>query len=260
MSANKNNYNQVSAIVDQFLIENDLHNGMFPKCLAWAMRGLREISLDSFQDIKTALLNVTDRKTVLLPEGFVAWTKVAAPRGQYAITLGVNSEMTLLPRTIASKSVSGLLSQHQPNGIDFSAYGGGLGGYNFLNFNGSTFFGIGGGLPSKGYFRVLDTGTCKELLMDYDYSLPQVYLEYITDGFDPCGQTVVSPYLYDYLIKYIGHEYEKKNNPKANESSIFRTGQDVHYAERRIRARNNNLDPKTLLNLTRKETRLTPHM
>jgi hypothetical protein len=260
MSANKNNYNKLSAIVDQFLIENDLHNGMFPKSLAWAMRGLRELSLDVAQDVKTELLDVTDRKTVILPDSFCDWVKVAAQKGQYAITLGVNADLTSLPRTINSPSVSGLLSQHLPNGISFDAYSSAFGGYQFLNFNGSTVFGIGSGLPAKGYFKVLDDGCCKQLLMDYDYSLSKVYLEYITDGIDPCGETVVSPYFYDYLIKYISHEYEKKNNPKASESSIFRTGEDVYWAEKRIRSRKNNLDPKTLLDLTRQETRLTPHI
>src|SRR4029079_19806696 len=98
MSASKSNYNKLSSIVDQFLIENDLHNGWFPKYLAIAMRGLREMKLDTAQDVKTALLPVTDTKTVILPDSFVDWVKVAAQQGQYAITLGVNAELTSLPR------------------------------------------------------------------------------------------------------------------------------------------------------------------
>lgn len=255
--AKSNDFNQVASIVDQFLIENDLHNGWFPKALAWALRGLREIRLDSWQDVKTVLLPVTDRKTVVLPDGFVDWTKVAAKNGQYYMTLGVNSQLTGLDRTAASKNVAGLLSQHLPNGIAFSSYGG---GYDFYNFSSTSFFGVGMGLPSKGYFKVVDHGGCKELLMDYDFYLKEVYLEYITDGLDPCGQTVVSPYLYDYLIKYMELRYEDKNNPKATESSIYRKEQDLFWAEKKIRMRRNNLDPQTLLNLTRQETRLTPHM
>lgn len=253
---NKSDYNKLSAIVDNFLIENDLPSGWYGKCLAWAYRGLREISLDSWQTIKTALLDVTDRKTVVLPENFVDWVKVAVRRGQYAITLGLNEELNSLARTTDSESVRGLLSQHMPNGIDFSQYS----GYNFYGYNGGVIFGIGGGLPSKGYFKVHKTETCTELLLDYDYGYTQVYVEYITDGFDECSDPYVSPYLYDYLMCFMEYKYECKNNPKATEASRYRLGQDLHYATKRVRARRNNIDPQTLLNVTRAETRLTPKM
>lgn len=255
MSSNSKYY-QISSIVDQFLINNDLSNGWFPKALSWALYALRNIKLDVWQDVKTDLLPVTERKTVVLPDGFVDWCKVAVQSGQYAITLGVNEALTSLDRTAQSKSVLGLLSQQLPNGIDFSNYG----GFQFYNYGGSTFFGIGTGLPSKGYFKVVDHGTCKELLMDYDYGIKEVYLEYITDGLEPCAQSVINPYFYDYILKYIEAQYEKKNNPKATQTSIFNAEQDAYFALKDIRARRNNLDPQTLLNITRQQTRLTPHM
>lgn len=249
-------FNKLASIVDQFIIENSLGNGWFNLCLAYACRGLREVKLDMAQDVKTALLDVTDRKTAVLPDSFVDWTKVAVRRGQYFITLGINAELNELPRTTSSPSVTGLLSQHLPNGLEFSAYG----GFSFFNFNGGSFDSFGSGLPSKGYFKVVDRGSCKELLIDYDYGFKQVYLEYITDGFDPCSETVVHPYLYDYVLKYIEMKFEKKNNPKATAFSISEAEKDVFWAEKRIRARRNNLDPQTLINLSRQETRLTPHI
>lgn len=252
----KSDFNQLAAIVDDFIIENDLHNGWFPKALLWAKRGLRELNLDIHQEPITEMLPVTDRKTVVLPDGFVDWVAVAMRQGQYFITLGVNGKLNGLERSVGDQTVPGLLSQNLPNGLDFSAYS----GYNFFNFGGGSFFSIGGGLPSKGYFRVVDHGACKELLMDYDFPCKEVYLEYITDGLKTCGTTLVSAYHYDYLIKYMELKYEEHNNPKANESSIFRKGQEVHFAEKRIRARNNSIDPQTLLNITRQEARLTPHL
>lgn len=254
--ASSSDFNKLSAIVDQFLIENDLHDGFFPKALAWACRGLREIKLDTWQDIKTVLLDVTDRKTAKLPQDFVDYTKIGAPFGQYVLTLGLNEELKTTNRQTTDQTVRGLLSQHLPNGLNFGNYD----GYNFFNFNGLSLFGIGGGLPSKGYWKIHDTGECKELLLDYDYSLSQVYVEYITDGFDPCGETIVHPYLYDYVFKFMEFRYEKKNNPKATENSIDRAERDVFWAEKRIRARRNNLNPQTVINISRAEIRLTPHI
>lgn len=249
-------YNKLSAIVDAFLQENDLPGGWYAKSLSWAYRALREIKLDTWGDVKTKLLPVTDMKTVILPDNFVDWVKVGVKRGQYIITLGLNDALSTITRTSDSDSVRGLLSQHMPNGIDFSSYG----GYCFYNYDGGTCYGIGGGLPSKGYFKVHDNGTCKVLYLDYDYAYTEVLLEYITDGFDECSDPYVSPYLYEYIVAWMNDKYEIKNNPKATEASRDRCGLALHYATRKVRARTTNVDPQSLLNLTRDAARLTPKM
>lgn len=239
--ADETRYYKVASIVDEFLVDNDLTEHMFNKALAWAIRGLEEIKLDSWQDVKTCLLTVTARKTVVLPPDFVDWVKVGMPVGQYCVTLGVNDALRSDARDPnRGDTVRGLLSQHLPNGMSFGNYG----GYYFFNYRGASISGVGGGLPSKGYFKLNDNGTCKELLLDYDYGYSQVYVEYITNGFDPCGESVVHPYLKDYLLKYMDFKYEDKNNPKANESSIYRKGRDVYFAEVKVRARFNPLTPK----------------
>lgn len=247
-------YLKISAIVDQFLIDNDLTEHWFQKALSWALYGLRELHLDTWQDVKTALLDVTDRKTVTLPADFVDWVKVGVRHGQYVVTLAVNDALNELPRTSDSPSVAGLLSQNLPNGLGMDAYT----GYIFANYGGSSFPSFGEGLPSKGYFKVHNNGNCTELLMDYDYRFTQVYVEYITTGFDPCGETVLHPYYVDYVLKYIEYKYEDKNNKSATESSIYRKEQDLYWAEKKVRMRKNDLDPATLLTISRSQTRFTP--
>jgi len=253
MSEDQDKYYKISALVDEALDDNDLTEHWFDKFLRWGIRGLEELALDTWQEPKTCLLTVTNRKTVVLPSDFVDWLKIGVQVGQYCITMGINDELTGLRRDANSPQVMGLLSQHMPNGTDLTAYG----GYTFFNFGGGSFFGIGTGLPSKGYFRVHKTTTCKELLLDYDYPYSKVYVEYISNGFDPCGETIVDPYFKDYVLKYIDFMYEDKNNPKATEASIFRKGQALHFATMKVRGRVNDLDKKTLLNISRKEARLS---
>jgi hypothetical protein len=253
--ADESRYYKVSAIVDDFIDDNDLTEHWFNKSLKWAIRGLEEIKMDVWQDVKTCLFDVTAVRTVILPPDFVDWVKVGIPYGQYCITMGVNDDLRSDNRSLNRNDlVRGMLSQNMPNGIDFTDYG----GYYFFNYNGASVWGIGGGLPSKGYFKLHDKGAFKELLLDYSHAPQKVYVEYITNGFDPCGETVVHPYMKDYLIKFMDFKFEEKNNPKATESSIRRKGTDLYFAEVKVRARFNDLTPKDLINISRKNTRLTP--
>lgn len=253
MSEKKQSVNRLATVVDDFLDDNQLHNSFWPKALKWAQRAVREIRLDIYQEPKTVLLPVTERFTAILPDNYVDWVKMAVPRGQYAITLAINDDLMSLPRTGDENTVRGLLSQHMPNGLDFNAYG----GYYFFNYDGGTLNGYGCGLPSKGYVKVVDHGGCKEIQMDYDFRYNQIYLEYITDGLSPCQETLIHPYEYDYIMKFMEELFERKNNPKATNQSKYEAGRDVFFAEKKLRARYNNMSPKDVLVMSRAEARFT---
>lgn len=256
MAYKPGDHNKVASIVDHFLAMNSLSEHWFQWALAAGLWQLREINLDVWQDVKTKELPVTDRKTAILPDDYVDWVKIGFKHGQYVITLSVNDELAMGKRSPDDQVVAGLLSQNLPNGLNFGSYG----GYYFLNSNGGSMLGIGGGFRTKGEFKIASYGDCKEILLDYDYNIPTVYLEYITDGFDPCGETILNPYLCDYFLKGIEFTYEEKKNPSRTESSIDRKARDLFEAERKVRARRNNLDPKTILNMSRAEVRMTPHI
>jgi hypothetical protein len=249
----KERYYLLSTVVDDFIDDFDLSHGFWMKALKWGQRAVREMRLGIYQEPKTVLLDVTERRTVVLPDGFVDWCIVSVKRGQYAITLAVNDDLATHPRTSTSSYVGGLLSQSKPNGLNFDQYG----GYTLLNNNGATLASYGGGLPSKGHFKYVDRGECKELLMDYDYNFSQVYVEYITDGLDPCEETVIHPYEYKYIMAFMEHMYEKRNNPKATRSSIDEAGRDLFFAERELRGRYNDITPRDMLTMSRAEARLT---
>lgn len=247
-------HNKISAIVDHVLFKKTLPDAYFQWMLEMGLWELRELKLDTWQDVKTDLLPVTDRRTVILPPGFVDWVKVGAKIGQYAVTMGVNDDLNLLDRTAESDFVPGLLSQNLPNGLDFSSYG----GYYLSNYNGTSLQCFGGGFITKGMFKIRDTGVVKEMLLDYDYPHDFVYIEYITDGFEPCGETVVDPYFADFVKKAMEYYWEEEKNTKATEASIYRKGRDLNDAKKVVRARKNTLDRKTLLNISRAGTRFTP--
>jgi hypothetical protein len=249
-------HNTIGAIVDHVLFKKTLHESWWQWFLEQGLWHLRELKLDTWQDVKTELLAVTDRKTVILPDDFIDWVIVGIPVGQYAVSLGLNTQLKLTDRTTSDATVAGLLSQNLPNGLDFAAYG----GYHLSNFRGASVPCVGSGLNiNKGSFRVLENKTYKELLLDYDFNQTHVYLEYITDGFEPCGETILHPYFCDYVKKGMEFSWEEEKNPSKTEASISRKAKDFRDAYRLVVARKNDLDPQTILNLSRQETRFTPH-
>src|SRR5690606_25071929 len=94
---------------------------------------------------------------------------------------------------------------------------------------------IGGGISGKGSFKIVDRGSCREMLLDYDYPLSQVYVEYVSDGIDDCDVQYIHPYEYEFLLAFMDMMYEKKNNPKATIGSKRETEIDVDVEERKLR-------------------------
>jgi hypothetical protein len=255
--ADNTRFKKLASIVEQFLIDNDLTNHWLNKYLSQGIRALEEINLDVTGKTIPCILPVTDRKTVVLPDDYEDYIIIGLPRGQYFVPLSINASLRLDPRAAnRSDVISGLLSQHLPNGINLNSY---TGYYTFDT--GGGYLGVGGGgLPSKGSYRVVENGDRKEIALDYDFCGDQVYIEYITDGFDPCGETIVPAYLKDYVLKWLEDFFERKNNPKATEASRDRTGRALAAAARKVRARYNDLTPSTMLAIDRANTRLTPRM
>lgn len=251
----QNNYYKLSSVVEQCLADNGLKYQYFQKFLSWAIWGLRELKLDTAQDVKTELLPVSERNTVTLPDGFVDWTKVGITMGQYVQTLAINDDLRKDERTFDPTILSTPFNS-KPNGLETTSYG----GYYFMNFQGSSFLGIGAGLQNKGHFNIVNHDGCREIILDYDVKASQIYLEYITDGLNYCAETILSPYLMDYTLKYIEMKREAKMNPAKSRASVEAAEEDVYWAARVIRARNNNLDRRTLLMMSRKEARLTPKL
>lgn len=251
-----NDYYKISTIINEWLADNDLSNHWYAKMLSFGLKGLRELSLHHWQEPISVMLIVDSRRTAILPENFVTWTKVGIKIGQYIKTLAVNGEMHNLVRSDSESTVESLPLYNMPNGTDMNKYG----GYYFFNYNGNTVFGAGGGLPSKGHFNVVKRdNTTYEMTFDYDVREgTEIIMEYISDGFNPSGESVVNAFCHNYMIKVLDFKYEEKFNPTRTESSIHRMGQNLFDATRLVRASKNDLSPRTMLTLGRRETRMTP--
>lgn len=248
----------LSAIVDTFLnVDVELSVAhYFQKYLTAAKWYLVTLKTAHAQDAKTVLLDISDVLTVTLPPDFVNWVLIAEPYGQYLRTLGVNNKLAKTERVFENMDwvYSGPPGQ-LPNGVDVTAYG----GYELANYSGGHLFSLGGGLPSKGFFRIVEREGTKEILLDVGSVCgSQLYLEYICAGFNPCGTTVLNPFEAEAVRKFLNHHFEKtRKDGGKTEAAIFRTGQELYHAEAIVRASKNDLDPDTMLAVTRSYYRLT---
>ncbi len=251
-------YLKLAAIVDTCLdVDLDLSVAhYFQKYLTVAKRYVMELKTAHAQDVKTVLLEISDTLTAPAPVDFVNWVCVAEPWGQYIRTLGVNSELSLTDRDSSSEWIYTGAPDQLPNGTDLMAYG----GYELANYGGRALFSIGGGLPSKGFFRVrkCDDGR-KEFMFDIGVvASDRIYLEYISYGFNPCGETILNPFESVAVTKAMVHHFEKtRKDGGKSEAAIQRTGQELYHAECVVRASRNDLSPDTVVQITRKYFRLT---
>ncbi len=250
-------YFTIASIVDQACIDLDIPvSHYFNKLLSWATWGLTELKMDTANEVITVKLPISDVCTVTLPSNFVDWVKIGIQRGQYVTTLSVNDQLSKIDRTTEDWNPSEFAPPGWlPNGTDVQSYG-----YQFFNYGGSSLYSIGGGLPHRGHYQIVRKNGCAELLLDSGLDATEIYLEYIGLGINACGETLVHPYIKEYVRAYIHHQWEKFKAPsQRSEAAIARTGRDLWSQEMTCRGRSNPIDPSTLLTISRKSYRLTNH-
>lgn len=227
----------------------------FQKFLQFAKWDLLNLHLDRANEVKTVLLPVSDNFTCQLPPDAIDWTKIGVVAGQFVKTLGVNGDLSKIDRVSGTPEFSYSVSPgHLPNGIVAHEYGSGL---EFLNYGGRSLYAIGGGLPHEGHFQVVKRSGYIEILLDGNVNADQIYVEYISLGLNPCGATILDPYIADYILKCILYTWEEEMNPMKTEASIARRGREKFFAHTLVSGRTNSIDVNTLLNITRKGYRLT---
>lgn len=248
----------MASIVDMVCTDNDLSvNHYFQKFLSWGMWGLVQLKMDTANCVKPIILPVTDVLTAVLPPDCVDVSKVAILYGQYCKELSKSDDLTKLDRTTANFNPSKALPPSWlPNGTATMNYNQG----NFMSYGGRAMFPVGGGLPQRGHYTIIQRGTCKEILLDVHVTdcSNEIYCEYISLGISTCTEdTIVGPYIAEYVRKYIAHEYAKNKRGDKSEAEITRTGRELWHAEMVVRGRVNAISPTDLMTINRKNYRLT---
>ncbi len=191
-----------------------------------AIRCLREINLDIIRNIHTVILPVDSNSNVTLPCDYVDYVRIGYMGGQYVIDMTQKTSLNRLPSyNIAGQVVPYPNIYNVPldlqNTFPYNLLGwGGYGPYYyFLNTNGygESYDGYYGyKSPQLQSFKVILEQN--RIQLDQNSQVTQLYLEYITDGFDAGTAScvsMVSTYAIDTIEKYILLQFAKFNEGKA---------------------------------------------
>lgn len=260
-------YYTISAVAQEAASDQGLYSEhMYFQYESWALSGYREAQFDFAQEIKTVLIPMNSLRVAELPCDCIDWIKIGIKIGERVYTVGLNTDMArineadscgnLLPNT-PRQPVSA-----QPRGINMNAY---IPAYFvFSNFNGQSIqgqtdpkMGIQDGLSIKEYFDI--EGKYPNIRIRFSSEMmmaAQVYVEYISDGIEPSGETYVNPYMYEYLRTYIHYRRTEGNDNIS--LGVKRDWETKMERKRNIAAqRINSITPDDVINSSRKGFKLT---
>lgn len=242
-----------SVIAD--LGEDSTHN--YDKYLHWGIEGLQDFHMDSAQEVKTVKLAMNDYNAIDWPSDYVDWVKVGIQVGDKVRTFGVNSDIPL-SLDVDDCGNPTLLAEGDCNALPDNSDG--FGGYwfnNYINDHGEIiggFFGIGGASGGIGHYTV--NKERKQIQFDSSVTRTTAYLEYIGTGFDPCETTVVNQYAKKLIKNYIHWQRATfKFGAVSGEAQAWERRFDNEY--RLVRGRLNDLTPQGIIELTRRNYKLS---
>lgn len=229
----------------------------------FAMVGYREACMDFAQVVITVLLPMNSLRVVNMPEGFIDWVKVGVQVGDRVQVIGLASDLGRINKqddcgNYIPNAIHGPLDA-QPTGTNLEAYT----GYWFNNYNGeqlygNVFHGYGCqyGLPNQGFFSLEGSAPNKRMRFTGDMANREVYLEYISDGISPCGETYVDPYMFEYL-KAFCHYKRVKGRDDYPQSIKQEKERDMLSARNIAQQRIASISPIDIVNSSRKGFKLT---
>lgn len=160
--------------INQYIDESEQDNHKFFKLWQIAYRGIGEMGLDFFAQIKSVKLPVQPNYTVQLPADFANYTKVGVLNGKgEIIPMAYNNKLALYGQLSANR----LEKTRDASVWDWYSWDTPV-WFNYWNGEGLTpLFGIPSGAPSVGSFKIDNhTGV---ILLDEHFHFDYIILEYV---------------------------------------------------------------------------------
>lgn len=174
MTAQNRQYILLDSIITDYLVESEQSNSKYFKLFHLAFRGMENLGLDFFYQIRSVKLPVLSNKTVMLPADYLNYQKVGVfnSTGE-VIPLKYNEKLTtyadLLPNRIDRTQDNTLFELSINNTpIWFNYWNGDV----FVNL-----YGIPSGSPFVGGFKIDNTNGV--ILLDENFGYDYICIEYI---------------------------------------------------------------------------------
>lgn len=222
MGYKKNTYDKIDIVVRGVCMDLDEGLERYEQYLHWALEAHKDWHLDQAKEVKTVELDLTSYKAVILPDDYVDWTKIGIRCGNTILTFTHDENMPFakdqdedniidVDKNCLNFDVSNL-SVVESSGTGLNPFG--YYYYNLLNAKGQDYGKIYG-LEAKdnylGYFRI--NKEREEIQFRSSVTnLKTIYLEYIGNGYTPCGESFVNPYaskMIKLYVHWMRKEYSK---------------------------------------------------
>jgi hypothetical protein len=241
--------------------EESLHK--YQRFLQFALQAAADFYMDSAGSVKTVKLPMNDLKQVELPLDYIDWVKVGIATGDRVKVFGTNDKLPIM----VDKDDCGNVKKYEGGSVglnelpvNFFNYG----GYSFLNYINEYgeyiggLYGVGGGYTDDGYYRVIkNQGENGIIQFNSQVNNTDVYLEYISSGFEPHTETKVHEYAKNAIEFYIHWRiWMHKDGPASANAQGARKEyfDELHKARRRMM----DLTPRDILEISRNEYTQTP--
>lgn len=208
-------------------------DSQFNRFLHFAMEGYKDFHFDQSHQLEVAEITMKPWKQIDFPQNMVDWTKIGFKDGNLIKVL-TQENMGNVPKTFDIDPSTNQPKENLPppdievipvtqDLIPFFGYG------NFFgNPAADRIYGWGLTYNYLGYFDV----DWKRRVFNFKNTVPiytKIYLEYISDGVNYTGQTIIHPYAFK-LIKLYIHWMRKENDDRYSVGEKMRA-QNLYNSE-----------------------------
>lgn len=233
--------------------EESMHK--YQRYLQFALEGAKDFYMDSAHDVKTVELQMNDIKQVELPIDYVDWVKVGILCGNRIKVLGTCDTIPVLTQTDSCGNLKTYDNcECSVNNLPTDIGTGYYGGYRFLNFTNEYgeiiggLYGLGGGYTDRSYFRVVPGQNVLQFSSEINNN--KIYLEYITNGFNPKQESVVSVYA-EKAMRYYIHWQVSIHRDGPNSANAMGWEHQYYTELGKARRRSDDLTPRAILEIAR---------
>jgi hypothetical protein len=205
----KHEFYTLSAAVYSALQDIEAGEERFNQFLKWAREGYQEFNFDVANEIHVAEISMKPNKQIDFPENMVDWTKVGFRSGD---VIKVFTQDRDIPKFFdkvdcepqENKALPGLNEIAAEQLIPFVDDG--------FYTGESNFYGAQVNHNYRGYFDVDQRNRVINFRQTVS-GVTKVYLEYITDGINYGGKTIIHPYAFKAIQNYI-HWQRKEHDDR----------------------------------------------
>lgn len=254
-------YTTLDAVVREACLEfDDTRLTYYEKFLMWGIEALEEIRMDLVQEVKTVPATVSQIDTVPFPADYVNWVKLGTLEGDRIKTFVINEDLTAYRNTNDCGEPVG----NEPYQADYSVgndyYAAYMPGYWFFNYynNGllsGSLYGYGNGRASEGNFKVDKAN--RRFIFTPELRGQTILIEYITNGVDPSGASMVDEISKKAVKWYIIWRHRDMHR-KYHNYEVQGAKQNYYNELRMVARRNLDITPEKILAITREAYKQSP--